>query len=41
MVILYTLYQDYHDTLLEVQRDLALEEKAILIQKVLRGFKDR
>uniref|UniRef100_A0A8C5SSM1 Myosin VIIB n=1 Tax=Laticauda laticaudata TaxID=8630 RepID=A0A8C5SSM1_LATLA len=33
--------QDYHDTVLEVQRDKALREKAILIQKVLRGFKDR
>uniref|UniRef100_A0A6J0T705 Unconventional myosin-VIIb isoform X1 n=1 Tax=Pogona vitticeps TaxID=103695 RepID=A0A6J0T705_9SAUR len=33
--------KDYHDTLLEVQRDKVLEEKAILIQKVLRGFKDR
>ncbi|XP_077205445.1 unconventional myosin-VIIb isoform X2 [Paroedura picta] len=33
--------KDYHDTVLEVQRDKALTEKAILIQKVLRGFKDR
>ncbi|XP_042316884.1 unconventional myosin-VIIb [Sceloporus undulatus] len=33
--------KDHHDTLLEVQRDKALREKAILIQKVLRGFKDR
>ncbi|XP_060098667.1 unconventional myosin-VIIb [Heteronotia binoei] len=33
--------KDYHDTVLEVQRDRALTEKAILIQKVLRGFKDR
>ncbi|XP_070801042.1 unconventional myosin-VIIb [Pituophis catenifer annectens] len=33
--------KDYHDTVLEVQRDKALREKAILIQKVLRGFKDR
>uniref|UniRef100_A0A670IGV0 Myosin VIIB n=1 Tax=Podarcis muralis TaxID=64176 RepID=A0A670IGV0_PODMU len=33
--------QDYHDTVLEVQRDKALTEKAILIQKVLRGFKER
>ncbi|KAG8135805.1 hypothetical protein E2320_008786 [Naja naja] len=33
--------KDYHDTVLEVQRDKAFREKAILIQKVLRGFKDR
>uniref|UniRef100_A0A8C0J2G7 Myosin VIIB n=1 Tax=Chelonoidis abingdonii TaxID=106734 RepID=A0A8C0J2G7_CHEAB len=33
--------KDYHDMVLEVQRDKALTEKAILIQKVLRGFKDR
>nr|XP_056706311.1 unconventional myosin-VIIb [Euleptes europaea] len=33
--------KDYHDAVLEVQRDKALAEKAILIQKVLRGFKDR
>uniref|UniRef100_A0A670IHA4 Myosin VIIB n=1 Tax=Podarcis muralis TaxID=64176 RepID=A0A670IHA4_PODMU len=33
--------KDYHDTVLEVQRDKALTEKAILIQKVLRGFKER
>uniref|UniRef100_A0ACB8F9R9 Unconventional myosin-VIIb n=1 Tax=Sphaerodactylus townsendi TaxID=933632 RepID=A0ACB8F9R9_9SAUR len=33
--------KDYHDAVLEVQRDKALTEKAILIQKVLRGFKDR
>ncbi|XP_063162991.1 unconventional myosin-VIIb isoform X2 [Candoia aspera] len=33
--------KDYHDTVLEVQRDKVLREKAILIQKVLRGFKDR
>uniref|UniRef100_A0A674IS82 Myosin VIIB n=1 Tax=Terrapene triunguis TaxID=2587831 RepID=A0A674IS82_9SAUR len=36
-----TREQDYHDMVLEVQRDKALTEKAILIQKVLRGFKDR
>ncbi|KAJ6669187.1 hypothetical protein lerEdw1_007996 [Lerista edwardsae] len=33
--------KDYHDTVLEVQRDQVLAEKAILVQKVLRGFKDR
>ncbi|XP_044291458.1 unconventional myosin-VIIb [Varanus komodoensis] len=33
--------KDYHDTVLEVQRDKALSEKAILIQKILRGYKDR
>uniref|UniRef100_K7F551 Myosin motor domain-containing protein n=1 Tax=Pelodiscus sinensis TaxID=13735 RepID=K7F551_PELSI len=33
--------KDYHDMVLEVQRDKALTEKVILIQKVLRGFKDR
>ncbi|XP_054838494.1 unconventional myosin-VIIb [Eublepharis macularius] len=33
--------KDYHDAVLEGQRDKALAEKAILIQKVLRGFKDR
>uniref|UniRef100_A0A8C3I1N4 Myosin VIIB n=1 Tax=Chrysemys picta bellii TaxID=8478 RepID=A0A8C3I1N4_CHRPI len=36
-----TREQDYHDMVLEVQRDKVLTEKAILIQKVLRGFKDR
>ncbi|XP_019398450.1 PREDICTED: unconventional myosin-VIIb [Crocodylus porosus] len=33
--------KDYHDTILEVQREKELTNKAILIQKVLRGFKDR
>nr|XP_014341154.1 PREDICTED: unconventional myosin-VIIb [Latimeria chalumnae] len=33
--------KDYQDTLLEVERDKALTEKAILIQKVMRGLKDR
>uniref|UniRef100_A0A803TJP1 Myosin VIIB n=1 Tax=Anolis carolinensis TaxID=28377 RepID=A0A803TJP1_ANOCA len=33
--------KDHHDTVLEVQREKGLREKAILIQKVMRGFKDR
>ncbi|XP_039618680.1 unconventional myosin-VIIa [Polypterus senegalus] len=33
--------KDYHDMVLEVARDKALNEKAILIQRVLRGYKHR
>ncbi|XP_063771935.1 unconventional myosin-VIIb [Pseudophryne corroboree] len=33
--------KDYHDTKLEVERDKALTYKAVLIQRVLRGYKDR
>uniref|UniRef100_A0A8C5PFG3 Myosin VIIB n=1 Tax=Leptobrachium leishanense TaxID=445787 RepID=A0A8C5PFG3_9ANUR len=33
--------KDHHDTKLEVEREKALKSKAILIQKTLRGFKDR
>ncbi|XP_068136681.1 unconventional myosin-VIIb isoform X2 [Hyperolius riggenbachi] len=33
--------KDYHDTKLEVEREKALTYRAILIQKVLRGYKDR
>ncbi|KAA0713123.1 Unconventional myosin-VIIa [Triplophysa tibetana] len=33
--------KDCHDTVLEMARDKALNEKALLIQKVLRGFKYR
>uniref|UniRef100_A0A4W4EGM6 Uncharacterized protein n=1 Tax=Electrophorus electricus TaxID=8005 RepID=A0A4W4EGM6_ELEEL len=31
--------KDFHDTMLELKRDKALNEKALLIQKVLRGYK--
>lgn len=33
--------QDHHDMLLEIERDKAITDKVILIQKVVRGFKDR
>uniref|UniRef100_A0A671SXL7 Unconventional myosin-VIIa-like n=1 Tax=Sinocyclocheilus anshuiensis TaxID=1608454 RepID=A0A671SXL7_9TELE len=33
--------KDFHDTVLELARDKALNEKALLIQKVLRGYKHR
>ncbi|XP_056420651.1 unconventional myosin-VIIb isoform X2 [Hyla sarda] len=33
--------KDHHDTKLEVEREKALISKAVLIQRVLRGFKDR
>uniref|UniRef100_A0A9J7Y6E0 Myosin VIIBa n=1 Tax=Cyprinus carpio carpio TaxID=630221 RepID=A0A9J7Y6E0_CYPCA len=33
--------KDFHDTVLELARDRSLNEKALLIQKVLRGFKHR
>ncbi|CAM4624535.1 unnamed protein product [Leuciscus chuanchicus] len=33
--------KDFHDTVLELARDKALNDKALLIQKVLRGYKYR
>ncbi|XP_030071671.1 unconventional myosin-VIIb isoform X2 [Microcaecilia unicolor] len=33
--------KDYHDMKLEVEREKAITAKAILIQKMMRGFKDR
>lgn len=33
--------QDHHDMLLEVERDKAITDRVILLQKVIRGFKDR
>ncbi|XP_066565263.1 unconventional myosin-VIIa [Amia ocellicauda] len=33
--------KDFHDTTLELERDKALNEKALLIQRILRGFKHR
>ncbi|XP_054884049.1 myosin VIIAa isoform X2 [Poeciliopsis prolifica] len=33
--------KDHHDMLLEIERDKAITDKVILIQKVVRGFKDR
>lgn len=38
---LLILRQDFHDTVLELARDKALNDKALLIQKVLRGYKHR
>uniref|UniRef100_A0A803Y2F3 Myosin VIIA n=1 Tax=Meleagris gallopavo TaxID=9103 RepID=A0A803Y2F3_MELGA len=32
--------KDHHDMLLEIERDKAITDKVILIQKVVRGFKD-
>ncbi|XP_040587740.1 unconventional myosin-VIIa [Mesocricetus auratus] len=33
--------KDHHDMLLEVERDKAITNRVILLQKVIRGFKDR
>ncbi|NXS56892.1 MYO7B protein, partial [Brachypteracias leptosomus] len=33
--------KDYHDTVLELQRQHVLTDKVLLIQKVMRGLKDR
>ncbi|XP_038549606.1 myosin VIIAa isoform X1 [Micropterus salmoides] len=33
--------KDHHDMLLEIERDKAITDMVILIQKVVRGFKDR
>ncbi|XP_032879347.1 unconventional myosin-VIIa [Amblyraja radiata] len=33
--------KDHHDMILEIERDKAITDKVILIQKVVRGFKDR
>uniref|UniRef100_A0A669QR81 Myosin VIIB n=1 Tax=Phasianus colchicus TaxID=9054 RepID=A0A669QR81_PHACC len=33
--------KDYHDTILELERQKILTDKVLLIQKVMRGFKDR
>uniref|UniRef100_A0A3P9DFL6 Myosin VIIAa n=1 Tax=Maylandia zebra TaxID=106582 RepID=A0A3P9DFL6_9CICH len=33
--------KDHHDMLLEIERDKAITDKVVLIQKVVRGFKDR
>ncbi|KAJ8277066.1 hypothetical protein GJAV_G00071100 [Gymnothorax javanicus] len=33
--------KDYHDTMLELEREKAINEKALIIQKVLRGYKHR
>lgn len=41
MVISAVFFQDHHDTMLEVERIKQLNVKALLIQKVLRGYKYR
>uniref|UniRef100_I3KT63 Si:ch73-194h10.2 n=1 Tax=Oreochromis niloticus TaxID=8128 RepID=I3KT63_ORENI len=41
MVISAVFFQDHHDTMLEVERIKQLNLKALLIQKVLRGYKYR
>ncbi|XP_074073046.1 unconventional myosin-VIIa isoform X2 [Macrotis lagotis] len=33
--------KDHHDMLLEIERDKAITDRVILLQKVIRGFKDR
>ncbi|XP_021580797.2 unconventional myosin-VIIa isoform X6 [Ictidomys tridecemlineatus] len=33
--------KDHHDMLLEVERDKAITDRVILLQKIIRGFKDR
>lgn len=33
--------QDHHDMLLEVEREKAVTDRVILLQKVILGFKDR
>lgn len=35
------LYQDHHDMQLEIERDTAITNKVILIQKAVRGLKER
>ena len=41
LVLCSFLPQDHHDMLLEIERDKAITDKVILIQKVVRGYKDR
>ncbi|XP_049636454.1 unconventional myosin-VIIa [Suncus etruscus] len=33
--------KDHHDMLLEVERDKAITDRVVLLQKVIRGFRDR
>uniref|UniRef100_A0A8C5TBW5 Myosin VIIA n=1 Tax=Malurus cyaneus samueli TaxID=2593467 RepID=A0A8C5TBW5_9PASS len=40
LVLCCFLPQDHHDMLLEIERDKAITDKVILIQKVVRGYKD-
>lgn len=40
-MILFLDTQDFHDTQLELARDNALHYKALIIQRVLRGYKYR
>lgn len=35
------ILQDHHDMLLEVERDKAITDRVVLLQKVIRGFRDR
>ena len=41
MIIAVVFLQDFHDTMLELERMKELNTKALLIQKVLRGYKYR
>lgn len=34
-------FQDFHDTMLEMERLKELNRKALIIQRVMRGFKHR
>lgn len=36
-----SLHQDHHDMQLEIERDKAITDKVILIQKAVRGLKER
>ena len=40
-VLRSSAFQDQHAMLLEVERDKAITDRVILLQKVIRGFKDR
>lgn len=41
LLLCFVSWQDHHDMLLEIERDKAITDKVVLIQKVVRGFKDR
>lgn len=39
--LLTNVLQDHHDMQLEIERDKAITDKVILIQKTIRGHKQR
>lgn len=40
-LLLTNVFQDHHDMQLEIERDEAITDKVILIQKTIRGHKQR